>query len=45
MIYYLKDGKIVEEGKFLDLINNNGEFKKLYNFQMNLECEGNYEKA
>lgn len=45
MIYYLKDGVIIEKGKFNELINQNTEFKKLYDFQNSLESEGYYEEA
>lgn len=45
IIYYLKDGIIVEKGKFNELINKETEFKKLFDFQVSLESEGNYEEA
>lgn len=43
VIYYLKDGMIIEQGNFNELMNRKNEFKKLYEFQVSLESEGNYE--
>ena len=36
-IYLLEDGNIVEKGSFNELINKTSKFKKLYDFQNNLE--------
>lgn len=40
MIYMLKDGKIIEEGRQDELIKNNGEYKKLFYAQKSLEDYG-----
>ena len=45
IIYYLKDGKIIEKGKFKELMKENSEFKKLYDFQVSIESGDSYEKA
>ena len=45
IIYYLKDGNIDDKGSFNELINCKSEFKNLYDFQVSLESEGNYEEA
>ena len=45
IIYYLKDGIIIEKGNFNELMDDETEFKKLYDFQVSLESEGNYEEA
>lgn len=45
IIYYLKDGNIADKGSFNELINCKSEFKNLYDFQVSLESEGNYEEA
>lgn len=44
-IYFLKNGVIVEQGKFDELMSKESEFKKLYDFQSSLESEGYYEEA
>jgi ATP-binding cassette subfamily C protein len=36
-IYFLEDGRIIENGSFKELINKNSKFKELYNFQNSLE--------
>ena len=40
MIYFLKDGEIMESGKHTELISRNGQYKKLYDSQMALENYG-----
>ena len=40
MIYFLKDGEIMESGKHAELISRNGQYKKLYDSQMALENYG-----
>ena len=45
VIYYLKDGNIIEKGKFKELMKENTEFKKLYDFQVSIESGDSYEKA
>ncbi len=40
MIYFLKDGEIMETGKHAELISRNGQYKKLYDSQMALENYG-----
>lgn len=45
VIYYLKDGNIIEKGKFKELMKENTEFKKLYDFQVSLESGDSYEEA
>lgn len=40
MIYFLKDGEIMETGKHTELISRNGQYKKLYDSQMALENYG-----
>ena len=40
MIYFLKDGEIMETGKHTELISTNGQSKKLYDSQMALENYG-----
>ncbi len=40
MIYMLEDGKIVQSGTHLDLLENNGTYSKLYNRQISLEAYG-----
>lgn len=44
-IYFLSDKKIIENGSFDELITKEGEFAKLYNYQMSLESGEKYEKA
>ncbi len=36
-VFYLKNGKIIEEGSFNNLLKIESEFKKLYDFQNSLE--------
>ncbi len=43
-IYYLKDRKIVEEGKFDDIIKGD-IFSSVYNYQRDLEMWGLNEKT
>lgn len=45
VIYFIKDGKIKETGTFNALIEKNGGFARLYNYQVTLENGGSYEKA
>lgn len=40
IIYFLKDGEIMESGKHTELISRNGQYKKLYDSQMALENYG-----
>ncbi len=40
IIYFLKDGEIMESGKYTELISRNGQYKKLYDSQMALENYG-----
>ena len=42
-IYMLSEGKIAESGKHTDLINNNGEYMKLFSRQKALENYSNAE--
>lgn len=41
MIYYLSEGRIKESGTHKELMCSNGEYKKLYSSQMELENYGN----
>lgn len=40
IIYVLKDGKLVEKGKHLELMNNKGEYERLFKTQEELENYG-----